>query len=234
MICFTRNQKDIKAKIMSTKIKQVLTAGIPATNQEKKVLLLAFCFVGFSQTIRAQSDYTISEPKSNHMKLSGTSSLHDWDMNTNDFTGTAQFEVKKGDDQTLVGLNSLTFSLPATSLKSDKKGLDENAYDALKTGKYKNIRYTLVTAKVTPAKEQKFLIETIGNLTISGVTKEVVMDVYCMVNKDASISCTGTEALKMSDYDVKPPSFMWGAMKTGDDITLDFTMVYINNNPAGL
>ena len=198
-------------------------------NQHKIILLWAFCLFGFSQIIWAQSDYTISESKSNDMKLSGTSSLHDWDMNTHDFTGKAQFDFKKGDDQILIGLNSLTFSLPVTNLKSDKKGLDRNAYEALKTDKYKNITYTLLSAKVSPEKDRKFLLKTTGNLTISGITREVTMDVYCVVNKDATINCSGTEALKMSDYKVEPPSFLFGAMKTGDSIKLDFNVVYANN-----
>jgi hypothetical protein len=52
------------------------------------------------------------------------------------------------------------------------------------------------------------------------------MDVYCVMNKDSTITCTGSDKLKMSDYQVKPPTFMMGAMRTGDAITLDFTMVY--------
>lgn len=178
----------------------------------------------------AQSSYTISDSKSNDMKLSGTSSLHDWDMNAHAFTGKAQFDFKKGEGQILVGINSLTFSLPVTILKSDKKALNKNAYEALQTDKHKNIVYTLLSAKVSPEKDHKFLIKTTGNLTISGTTKEVAMDVYCVVNKDATINCSGSEALKMSDYKVEPPSFMWGAMKTGDDVILAFTMVYVNNN----
>jgi polyisoprenoid-binding protein YceI len=155
-------------------------------------------------------------------------------MSAHTFTGKADFDFKKGDDKILVGLNSLTFSLPVTNLKSDKKGLDKNAYKALNTDKHKSIMYKLVSAKVSPQKEHIFLIETTGNLTISGVTREMAMDVYCVVNKDASINCSGTESLKMSDYKVEPPSFMWGAMKTGDTITLGFTMVYTHNNLAGL
>ena len=46
------------------------------------------------------------------------------------------------------------------------------------------------------------------------------MDVYCTVNKDESITCTGTNKMNMTDYNVKPPTFMAGAMKTGDAITL--------------
>lgn len=198
-------------------------------NYKQTIVLIVFCLSYITQVAVAQSPYTISDSKSNAMKLSGTSSLHDWDMNAHAFTGKAQFDFKKGDDQTLVGLNSLTFSLLATNLKSDKNGLDKNAYEALHTDKHKNIMYTLLTAKVSLEKDHKFLIKTTGNLTISGITNEVAMDVYCVVNKDATINCSGSEALKMSDYKVEPPSFMWGAMKTGDDVKLDFTMVYVNN-----
>ncbi len=203
-------------------------------NSKRSVTLMVCCLLSFGQVALAQSTYTISDSKSNDMKLSGTSSLHDWEMKASVFSGKAQFDFKNGDDQTLVGLNSLTFSLPVTNLKSDKNGLDKNAYEALNSNKHKNIIYTLLTAKVSPEKDHKFLIKTTGNLGISGITMEVAMDVYCIVNKDATITCSGNEALKMSDYKVKPPSFMWGAMKTGDAITLDFSVVYTNNDTAGL
>jgi polyisoprenoid-binding protein YceI len=70
------------------------------------------------------------------------------------------------------------------------------------------------------------MLKTIGSLSIAGVTKQVTMDVHCIVNKDATISCTGAEQLKMSDYGVKPPTFMLGAMKTGDNVSLNFNIVY--------
>ena len=112
------------------------------------------------------------------------------------------------------------------NLKSDKKALDKNAYDALKTKEFENILYKLTSAKVSLERDGKFLIKTNGNLTIAGITKEITMDVYCVVNKDTSISCSGSDKLNMSDYKVKPPSFMFGAMKTGDAVTFDFVMVY--------
>jgi polyisoprenoid-binding protein YceI len=196
-----------------------------------KQFLIVFFLLCLTQVAVAQSSsYTIGESKSNDIKLSGTSSLHDWDMRAYAFTGEAEFDFKKDDDQTLIGLNSLTFSLPVTNLKSDKKGLDKNAYKALNTDKHKNIMYTLVTANVSPEKENTFLIKTTGNLTISGVTREVAMDVYCVVSKDTSINCSGTEALKMSDYKVEAPSFLLGAMKTGDTVKLDFNVIYVNNS----
>jgi polyisoprenoid-binding protein YceI len=189
-------------------------------------MFIVFCFLSFGKSLRAQTSYTIKDSKNNNMKLSGTSSMHDWDMNAQGFSGEAKFVFMKGDNEQLVDLSILTFSLPVLNLKSDKKALDKNAYDALKTKEFKNILYKLISAKVSPERDGKFLIKTNGDLTIAGITKEITMDVYCVVNKDTSISCTGSDKLNMSDYKVKPPSFMFGAMKTGDAVTLDFVMVY--------
>ncbi len=174
----------------------------------------------------SQSVYKITDSKDIDMKLSGTSTLHNWAMNAQTFTGEAQFGFKSGSGDELTSLKSLSFNLNVTDLKSGEKGLDKNAYKALKTDQYKDILYKLGSATVMPVKDGKYLIKTKGKLSIAGVTKDVAMDVYAVINKDGSITCKGSDKLLMTDYQVKPPKFMLGAMKTGDAITLDYTLIY--------
>jgi polyisoprenoid-binding protein YceI len=190
------------------------------------IVLIAIGILGFVQLSRAQGTYKIQETKDIDMKLSGTSTLHNWVMNAQTFTGEAQFGFKAGAGNQLNSLTALTFELNVEDLKSGEKGLDNNAYKALKTGQYKDILYKLTSANVMAENLGKYLIKTKGNLTIAGVTKEVDMDVYAVVNKDGSITCVGSDKLEMTDYQVKPPTFMLGAMKTGDAITLNYTLVY--------
>jgi polyisoprenoid-binding protein YceI len=147
-------------------------------------------------------------------------------MNTGTFTGNAQFNINPKLSSQLVSLGSLSFSLPVLNLKSGESKLDKNAYKALKTDRYKNIVYKLRSSKVMAGKNKGYLVKTQGDLTVAGVTKSISMDVICTVNPDASITCTGSEKLKMTDYNVEPPKFMAGAMKTGNNITLDFIIVY--------
>jgi polyisoprenoid-binding protein YceI len=184
--------------------------------------LIAICVIGFTTVLCAQTIYKIADSKNNNMKLSGTSTLHDWTMNAPVFSSEAQF-VLTGRQISL--LKALTFSLAVADLKSGESGLDKNAYKALKSGDHQNITYKLNSATVS-ADGNKFLIKTHGSLTIAGVTKEVSIDVSAVVNADETITCTGSEKLNMTDYQVKPPKFMLGAMKTGNAITLDFTLVY--------
>jgi polyisoprenoid-binding protein YceI len=193
-----------------------------------KIILLVLLSTIFSsgQPLFTPSNYKIENTKESDMKLSGTSTLHDWTMSTPTFTSEAEFDISTSNDHSLTALKSLTFSLAVRNLKSDSKAMDKNAYKALKADQHTNITYRLTSATVTDSKEKSYLIKTQGSLQVAGVTKEVSIDVYCTVNKDASITCSGSNKLKMTDYQVKPPSFMLGAMKTGDALTLDFKLVY--------
>ncbi len=177
--------------------------------------------IGYSQSI-----YKIEATKDVDMKLLGTSTLHKWEMEATSVSGEAQFIFKSGSRSELNSVKSLSFALEVKDLKSDSKKLDKNAYKALKSDEFKDIHYKLISASVTPEKKNEYLLKTSGKLTIAGVTKEIDMDVHCVVNANGSITCTGSHKLNMSDYNVEPPSFMLGAMKTGDAITLEFNVVY--------
>jgi polyisoprenoid-binding protein YceI len=196
-------------------------------NNIKKILaLIAIFTIGYSEILHAQSVYKLNGSKEIAMKLSGTSTLHKWDMNATIFSGKASFVFKPGSETELTSLKSLSFILLVANLSSGEKGLDKNAYKALKTGQFKDIVYKLASATVSPETGDKYLLKTHGDLTIAGVTKEVTMDVTCVVNSEGLITCTGVHTLNMTDYGVKPPKFMLGAMTTGDAVTLSYTMVY--------
>jgi polyisoprenoid-binding protein YceI len=195
-------------------------------NISLNIAMSALLTMGSIQFTLAQATYKIQETKDIDMKLSGTSTLHNWVMSAQNTTGVANFGFKGSDDKELTSLTSLTFSLIVTDLKSGEKGLDKNAYKALKADQYKDIDYKLTSATIMPQSEGKYLIKTKGKLTIAGVTKETNMDVYAVVNNNGSITCTGSDKLNMTDYSVKPPKFFLGAMKTGDEITLNYTLLY--------
>jgi hypothetical protein len=186
------------------------------------VLIVA---MGIAHIGYTQESYKIEETKNVEMKLKGTSTMHDWEMDAQYATGEAQFIFKPGSDSELTSLKSLYFNLYVLDLKSESNGLDKNAYKALKSDKFKDIRYTLKSATISPEKGG-YLLKSIGTLSIAGVTKDILMDVHSVINENGTISCRGSYNLNMTDFNVEPPSFMWGAMKTGDALTLDFVVIY--------
>jgi len=44
------------------------------------------------------------------------------------------------------------------------------------------------------------------------------------VNADNTITVSGEKKLAMTDYEMKPPSFMMGTVKTGNDVVLKYNI----------
>jgi len=155
--------------------------------------------------------------------IEGTSNIHDWDMSSDKGTCTAIFEVNNSGIPT--GLSTLNFSVPAESLKSEHKAMDKNTYKALATDKYSSISFVAASASVRPAGGSNYQLVAMGKLTISGVTKDVVLTAMGAMNPDKSITYSGSYQLKMTDFNVQPPTIMFGSIKTGNSITVKFNLV---------
>lgn len=188
------------------------------------LLILTIIFSGLNQKVLAQSHFAIGKSTVNEMKISGTSTFHDWTMKTAVFSGKAAFNIDP--ENQITKLSAIEFNLPVLTLKSGQKKLDKNAYKALKTDQFKEITYKQVSAEVMSSNNSKFHIKTAGKLTIAGAAKDVVIDLYCFANKDGSISCEGNYPINMSNYKVTAPIFMGGVMKTGDAIKLEFSFLF--------
>ncbi len=191
------------------------------TNLFLSLVILSFVIASAGQ---AQTAYK-SSSKSATMTLYGTSTLHDWTMTATVFTCDAQFTLTS--DNKLSALNALTVTLPVHNLKSEHDGMSDNAYDALKADKYKNITFQLKSATITPSGGNKYQIAATGNLSIAGATKSVTLNTSAVVNADGSISCAGTVPLKLSEFNIDRPSFMLGTMKVGDALTLNYALIFV-------
>jgi polyisoprenoid-binding protein YceI len=159
------------------------------------------------------------------IKVLGTSNLHDWSMEDKDVSCTAKFTYSSGKSTIPNGLTSFSFSLPVHSLKSGKSGMDSKAYGAMNAKDGGNIVFTASASTITPGGRNQFSVTSHGSLTIAGVAKSIVLVAGCEAMPDGSVKCTGTDKMKMSDYGIKPPIYMLGALKTGDALTINFTMV---------
>ncbi len=188
-------------------------------------LTLLCGLLGIAPGAYAQSDYRIDGDAALTVVLRGTSTLHDWQMEATAVTGSAEPVFATDDGQELTALDALSFSLAVEDLRSENKVLDQNAYKALNADTYERISYVLTSATVFPDAEG-YLVKSTGQLTIAGTTRDIDMDVLLDVTPSGTITCRGSYTLKMTDYDVTPPSFLLGMMKSGDDMTLEFAVIY--------
>jgi polyisoprenoid-binding protein YceI len=191
-------------------------------NNIKRAMVFTMIFaIGYSSLLKAQTTYKLAVSPDVTIKVLGSSNVHDWTMVSTAMESKGEFNLANH------SLHSFSFSLAVTSLKSEHASMDDRTYKSVNAKKFPTISYQLTSAVVTGEKN-KYVINTKGSLTIAGVTQPISMDVTAVINADKTITCTGSKKIQLTDYGIKPPTFMLGAMKVYNDLTIQFTLVYKN------
>jgi polyisoprenoid-binding protein YceI len=166
----------------------------------------------------AQTNYTGSNV---NLVVSGTSTLHNWDMKSSSGECKATFSINGAAISTL---SAMSFSTAVVALKSEHTSMDNNAYKALKTEKNPAISYVMTSATVAPGQGGTYTITCQGKLTIAGTTRDQELVANVKANNDNTLAVSGTRTISMKDFNMQPPTFMMGTIKTGNDITLAFNL----------
>ena len=179
--------------------------------------------LALSQAATAQTSYKIGENSVMHLK--GTSSVRNWGMITRSFAGTASFTLDS--DHRLRSITGFSLSVPVHSLKSTSRGIEKDAYTALKADQFDTISFALTSASFIASGYNRYLILLHGNLTMAGVTRATTLHASAAFNSDGTISCRGSLPLSFSNYEMVRPSFLLGTMKVHDAMTLDYSLELI-------
>lgn len=162
----------------------------------------------------AQKDYAL-DTKTN-FSVAGTSTLHDWVMKSASGTGKANLTVTNAK---LTAITSIDITLPAETIKSEKKNMDKVAYETLKTKENKNIKYVLKSAE----KVNETTWNLTGTFTIAGTSKVLKTQVKTAV-ANGVVNMQGSNKITFKEFGMKSPTAMLGTIKTGEDLTVKFNI----------
>ena len=183
------------------------------TSQNKSLLLTLIALL-LAGAASAQKSYVLNSHK---MSVDGTSSLHDWssDVAKVDWSGRITAE-----GTSVKAISDVTVKIAVTDIKSSKGGMmDDKTYEAFDSEKNPTITFKLNSAVVTAN-----TAKANGTLTMAGVTKPIVMNVSTKVLADGSVNLSGSQAINMKDYGMKPPKAVMGTIKVGEKVTLLFEL----------
>ena len=186
------------------------------------LMIIISCY-SFGQAVR----YNMTD--STKMTVTGTSTLHDWTSNVTEVKGFVEVDekfgkggkVKKGEEVAMVSIQ-----VPVKSIISPRGAtMDKKTYDALKSEQHPEIIFTLKNSPVSFVEGEDFTINAKGDLTIAGVTKKVEFPVSGKQLSPERLSFQGAYKLNMKDYDMIPPSAMFGQIVTGEEVEIRFEIV---------
>jgi len=197
--------KNISGAVRSTKV--------PSHTVKAALLLL---LIAFQFQTFAQATYSLDvDPE---LKVSGTSTIHDWEMTANSASGMAKITIE---NDRLINISFLEITMLARSLKSGKGAMDTNAYKALKADRHPSIFFELIEVEKIANKQ----VTAKGKLTLSGASRVVILDVNYEINSD-QLWFSGKHNIKFSEFNIDPPTAVFGTIKTGDDLTLSFNVIF--------
>ena len=154
--------------------------------------------------------------------VDGTSNKNDWTVKATELSGFVHLQVK-GDVLEITGGG---FTVAARKLVSEHGVImDRLMQGALKSGTHPSIIYELVSAAVTPLAPGKYAVATQGRVTIAGVTKDVAQTVSAERLPDGRLRFTGSQPILMNEYGMTPPTAMFGALRAGNRVVVNFELV---------
>ena len=158
-------------------------------------------------------------PQNLTVSILGTSNVHDWEMKVAKINSELTLSSSKQ-------ITSLVVKIPVISIKSGKGIMDEKTYDAFDSKKNPNIVFQLTEASSIKLTDKDSEITLTGNLSMSGETRKISFKTVGKTTKTGDYQLKGSVPLKMTDFKIKPPTAMLGAMKTGDAVTVKFDVSF--------
>lgn len=126
-------------------------------------------------------------------------------------------------------VDSVRVVVPSKMMKSRKSPImDRGMYGALKANAHDEIVYELSSAsELEVASDSTFSLNVTGNLTIADATNEILVPIESVKKEDGKIHFHGSHTMLMTDYGLKPPSLMFGAYRTGDELVITFEIIAV-------
>lgn len=188
-------------------------------------IFLMFALV--TTTVTAQStEYTLSEEST--MIIEGTSTIHDWEATVEKMDLSVIVNTEGNDNPHVPQrpFSSVLLEVPVEAIESGKGKMNGKIYDALKVKDHPFINFELVNATVSEGKmgEGEFTLDVKGNLTIKGINRRIEFPVKANKLDNGTFTIVGSYDLNMKDYQVDPPSAMFGTIKSGEEVTISFDL----------
>jgi polyisoprenoid-binding protein YceI len=196
----------------------------------KKTLITVSALIAITATAGAQSASAIRlrlDPTS-EVTIEGTSSMHAFHCKTNKINAYVDVDPGYAKDLTKIArpIASVKVNIVVRTLSCGNGQMDKNMYATLDADKNPLIKYTMSNYDVLDGTKSPaaFVANTTGTLTIAGQEKVINMKINAERLSDGKATAQAQEAILMTDFGIKPPSFMFGTLKVGNEVTVKFNL----------
>jgi len=190
---------------------------------------MATAAIGFGATAAAAqgpSAVRLRLEPGSEVTVEGTSTMHAYHCTTNKIMAYVDVDPGYTKDLTKIAkpIVSVKVNIVVNTLKCGNGTMDKNLYGTLNADKNPLITYTLSGYDILNGLSSSFAANTKGSLKISGTEKLIDMKVNASRLAEGKVTAEGEQTLLMTDFGIKPPSFMLGTLKVGNEVKVKFNL----------
>ncbi len=197
-------------------------------------LLFSLTWPALGESAGARKAVALEAAPGASLELDGDSSLHRFSAKANGIHVSIELDTARVEaapnpldvDALIKGRYVRAFELivPVGGLASNEKKLDANMGAALKGDQFKEIRFRMDSYEAASSIAGAPLTLTVhGRLRVAGVERKIDI-VATGVRAPNGVRITGSKDLLMTDYHIKPPTMMLGAVRTKNLVTVKFNV----------
>jgi len=190
--------------------------------------LMLICLAGTGY-LSAQTQNWKLDPDSGFVvvNITGTSTLSDWKVTNAGIVGIpAQLSFDPKDQNQIV---EFEFKVPVDSMDGGRgTSMNTKIFEAFQSSKNPFVHYQQnQPATLTETSEPGvFTIISTGTLSMAGMDKPLTVKCTGTIKNDTLV-IAGSKDLKFSEYEMVPPSAMFGQIKTNDNVVISFEIRYL-------
>ena len=188
--------------------------------------LLAFALVPAIAAWTGAQYIATLQPAS-RLWVTGTSTVRDFTCNAKIVDAAAQTTSAEPAKDIMAGqkaVMTLDVKIRPENMDCANNTMNEHMRKALKADANPVIEFRLASYEMFAAGD-KVTGQLSGTLTLGGVEKSITLDAVGAATPDGALHVTGAYPLLMTDYGLKAPSLMMGAMKVNPKVNVNFDLL---------
>lgn len=174
-------------------------------------------------------DVSLTLAPDHEIVIDGTSNARDWEATVGSVE--AEFRLSESSGSTLDDLEPehfevLNLQIPVESIESDSRGLTRNIHNYLEGDDYPYITFELNSVNEIQRNGNTATLSAEGVVTAAGKSHPVEMTVNAEKSSNGSFIFSGQQDLKMTSFDIDPPTAMFGAIRARDEFSVIYNVTF--------
>lgn len=188
--------------------------------------LLCLLLSGFVDADMRPTNIVYSIENGSSLSISGTSNVNTFSCLCAETFKRQVLEILRVDSTRQLRFKNAVLKLPTQSMDCNNSRMNSDLCDALKSSRYPYIVVELQQIQLRPTalnatRNEWFDVVAVATLTITDVCKPIVMDVRGIRLGDDRYRFVCSKNVRMTDFNVDPPTALFGLIKVNNDIKIN-------------